>query len=140
MGPLAGVICSDYYLVRTGKLNVGELYNPFGLYSYNHGFNWRAFVSFMYVTHSHRLILDRKQSDRPSLVFTLSIPVSVLLPGLSYSIDPVHVKVNRGILHLYCELPCNDNSNTHSRENILFQPFLGCSVSSGTFLPKVATK
>jgi NCS1 family nucleobase:cation symporter-1 len=76
MGPLAGVMCSDYYLVRKGKLNVKEMYNPFGIYRYSGGWNWRAFVAFF-------------------------IPVSVLVPGLSYSIDPVHVKVNRGILHLY---------------------------------------
>jgi Permease for cytosine/purines, uracil, thiamine, allantoin len=47
MGPLAGVMVSDYYLVRKAKLNVGELYNPNGLYRYDHGWNWRAFVSFL---------------------------------------------------------------------------------------------
>jgi len=76
MGPLAGVMCSDYYLVRKGKLNVKELYNPYGLYSYDGGWNWRAFVAFF-------------------------VPVSVLLPGLAYSIAPLTVKVNSGILHLY---------------------------------------
>ena len=49
MGPLAGVMCSDYYLVRKGVLNVGQLYDPHGLYQYDHGWNWRAFVSFLYV-------------------------------------------------------------------------------------------
>jgi NCS1 family nucleobase:cation symporter-1 len=76
MGPLAGVMCSDYYLVRKGKFNIGELYNPNGLYRYNRGWNWRAFVAFF-------------------------IPVSVLIPGLAYSISPTTVKVNDGILHLY---------------------------------------
>jgi len=76
MGPLAGVMCSDYYLVRKGKLNVKELYNPNGLYSYNGGWNWRAFVAFF-------------------------IPVSVLIPGLAHSIAPLQVKVNNGVLHLY---------------------------------------
>lgn len=51
MGPLAGVMCSDYYLVRKGKLNVKELYNPYGLYKYDGGWNWRAYVSFLYVLH-----------------------------------------------------------------------------------------
>jgi nucleobase:cation symporter-1, NCS1 family len=49
MGPLAGVMCSDYYLVRKGILNVGQLYDPHGLYRYDNGWNWRAFVSFLYV-------------------------------------------------------------------------------------------
>jgi NCS1 family nucleobase:cation symporter-1 len=78
MGPLAGVMCSDYYLVRKGKLNVKDLYNPNGLYRYNRGWNWRAFVAFF-------------------------VPVSVLVPGLAYSIAPLKVKVNDGILHLYCK-------------------------------------
>jgi cytosine/uracil/thiamine/allantoin permease len=47
MGPLAGIMCSDYYLVRKGKLNVGELYNPHGLYRYNRGWNWRGYVAFL---------------------------------------------------------------------------------------------
>jgi hypothetical protein len=33
----------------------------------------------------------------------LSVPVSVLVPGLAYSIAPLQVKVNTGILHLYCK-------------------------------------
>jgi nucleobase:cation symporter-1, NCS1 family len=49
MGPLAGVMCSDYYLIRKRKLNVKEMYNPNGLYSYGYGWNWRAFVAFMCV-------------------------------------------------------------------------------------------
>ncbi|KIM73717.1 hypothetical protein PILCRDRAFT_828851 [Piloderma croceum F 1598] len=76
MGPLAGVMCSDYYLVRKCKLDVKELYNPYGLYRYNGGWNWRAYVAFF-------------------------IPVSALVPGLAYSIAPLQVKVNSGILHLY---------------------------------------
>jgi hypothetical protein len=36
----------------------------------------------------------------PSL---LSVPVSVLLPGLAHSIAPLKVKVNDGVLHLYCK-------------------------------------
>ena len=34
---------------------------------------------------------------------SLSVPVSVLLPGLAYSIAPLQVKVNAGVLHLYCK-------------------------------------
>lgn len=33
----------------------------------------------------------------------LSIPVSVLVPGLAYSIAPLKVKVNIGVLRLYCK-------------------------------------
>jgi len=76
MGPLAGVMCSDYYLVRKCKLDIRALYQPYGLYRYDGGWNWRAYVAFF-------------------------IPVSALLPGLAYSIAPESVHVNQGILHLY---------------------------------------
>jgi len=76
MGPLAGVMCSDYYLVRKRKLDIGALYQPYGLYRYDSGWNWRAYVAFL-------------------------IPVSVLLPGLAQSITPDSVHVNEGILNLY---------------------------------------
>jgi nucleobase:cation symporter-1, NCS1 family len=51
MGPLAGVMCSDYYLVRKGKLDIKELYNSHGLYEYDGGWNWGAYVTFLYVMH-----------------------------------------------------------------------------------------
>lgn len=46
MGPLAGIIVSDYYLVRKQRLDVRELYKDHGIYWYGCGVNWRAFVSF----------------------------------------------------------------------------------------------
>ena len=62
MGPLAGVMVSDYYLIKKKKLNVHELYHDHGIYHYGHGFNWRAFVAFF-------------------------IGVGPLLPGFAKSID-----------------------------------------------------
>jgi nucleobase:cation symporter-1, NCS1 family len=47
MGPLAGVMVSDYYLIKKQKLNIHELYKDHGIYWYNYGFNWRAFVAFI---------------------------------------------------------------------------------------------
>jgi nucleobase:cation symporter-1, NCS1 family len=47
MGPLAGTMVCDYYLIKKRKLDVDELYHDRGLYWYNAGFNWRAFVSFL---------------------------------------------------------------------------------------------
>ena len=58
MGPLAGVMCSDYYLVRKGKLDIKAMYDPYGLYRYIGGWNWRAYVAFLCVV-VHHLILDR---------------------------------------------------------------------------------
>jgi NCS1 family nucleobase:cation symporter-1 len=47
MGPLAGVMVSDYYLIKKQKLDVHELYRDRGIYWYDHGFNWRAFAAFV---------------------------------------------------------------------------------------------
>jgi nucleobase:cation symporter-1, NCS1 family len=47
MGPLAGVIVSDYYLIKKRKLNLHELYHDHGIYHYSHGWNWRAWLAFI---------------------------------------------------------------------------------------------
>lgn len=45
---LAGVMVSDYYLIKKRKLNVHELYRDRGIYYYSHGFNWRAYAAFLF--------------------------------------------------------------------------------------------
>ncbi|XP_014555162.1 hypothetical protein COCVIDRAFT_39083 [Bipolaris victoriae FI3] len=47
MGPLAGTMISDYYLVKKSKLDVDQLYTSHGIYWYDYGWNWRAWVSFL---------------------------------------------------------------------------------------------
>ena len=47
MGPLAGTMISDYYLVKKSKLDVDQLYTHHGIYWYNKGWNWRAYASFI---------------------------------------------------------------------------------------------
>lgn len=47
MGPLAGVMVSDYYLIKQQKLDIHELYHDRGIYWYDHGVNWRAFAAFV---------------------------------------------------------------------------------------------
>lgn len=46
MGPLAGVMVSDYYLIKKKKLNIHELYKDHGIYWYSGGWNWRAYAAF----------------------------------------------------------------------------------------------
>lgn len=47
MGPLAGTMVCDYYIIKKRKLNVDQLYTHHGIYWYDGGFNWRAFASFV---------------------------------------------------------------------------------------------
>jgi NCS1 family nucleobase:cation symporter-1 len=42
LGPVAGIMITDYFLVRRTHLDIGELYNPLGIYRYRSGVNYRA--------------------------------------------------------------------------------------------------
>jgi nucleobase:cation symporter-1, NCS1 family len=42
LGPIAGTMIADYYLLRRGKLNVDDLYRRGGEYEYKNGVNYRA--------------------------------------------------------------------------------------------------
>ncbi|KAK9350540.1 permease for cytosine/purines, uracil, thiamine, allantoin-domain-containing protein [Lipomyces doorenjongii] len=46
LGPLCGILVSDYYFVHKQKYDVYELYNFNGIYRYKYGVNWRAFAAF----------------------------------------------------------------------------------------------
>src|SRR5438105_12840119 len=42
LGPIAGIMICDYFLVRKRRLLVRDLYLRGGVYEYSRGFNWRA--------------------------------------------------------------------------------------------------
>jgi cytosine/uracil/thiamine/allantoin permease len=64
MGPLAGVMVTDYYIIKGRKLNIHAMYEdgPSGIYWYTGGFNLRAIAAFC-------------------------IAVGPLMPGFAKSID-----------------------------------------------------
>jgi NCS1 family nucleobase:cation symporter-1 len=45
LGPLAGIMICDYFLIRQKKLVVEDLYLRNGVYEYSHGFNWVAILA-----------------------------------------------------------------------------------------------
>jgi NCS1 family nucleobase:cation symporter-1 len=47
LGPIAGVLIVDYYVVRKTQLNVGELYREDGQYAYVNGWNIAAVAAFV---------------------------------------------------------------------------------------------
>jgi NCS1 family nucleobase:cation symporter-1 len=49
MGPLAGILVTDFYIIRKGKLDIFALYDgkPGAKYWYTGGMNFRAFFSFV---------------------------------------------------------------------------------------------
>ncbi|KAI1137341.1 permease for cytosine/purines, uracil, thiamine, allantoin-domain-containing protein [Hypoxylon sp. FL0543] len=77
LGPIAGIMVSDYWLVKKTHIDIPSLYNPDGRYRYVGGCNWRAAVAFI-------------------------VPVAPLLPGLGLSISgPGAVHINAGLTNLY---------------------------------------
>ena len=45
LGPVAGVMIADYFLVRHAQLDVDDLYRRDGIYEYRNGINPRAVVA-----------------------------------------------------------------------------------------------
>ncbi len=45
LGPIAGIMIADYFVLRKCKLNVDALYLHEGEYSYSNGVNWRAILA-----------------------------------------------------------------------------------------------
>ena len=45
LGPIAGVMIADYFVVRRATLNVDDLYRRNGIYEYANGVNLRAVVA-----------------------------------------------------------------------------------------------
>jgi NCS1 family nucleobase:cation symporter-1 len=48
LGPVGGIMIADYYFVRRQQLNVTELYEQKGQYSYNNGFNSKAIIALLF--------------------------------------------------------------------------------------------
>ncbi len=42
LGPIAGIMIADYFVLRRCKLDVDALYRADGIYAYSRGVNWRA--------------------------------------------------------------------------------------------------
>ncbi|MGO9009811.1 MAG: NCS1 family nucleobase:cation symporter-1 [Bryobacteraceae bacterium] len=45
LGPIAGVMIADYFLVRHARLKVDDLYRRGGIYEYESGVNWQAVMA-----------------------------------------------------------------------------------------------
>jgi nucleobase:cation symporter-1, NCS1 family len=45
LGPVAGIMISDYFLIRRRELVVDDLYLRDGAYEYARGYNWRALIA-----------------------------------------------------------------------------------------------
>ena len=46
LGPIAGILIADYWLIRRARLDVDDLYREGGRYAYAGGWNGRALIAF----------------------------------------------------------------------------------------------
>jgi NCS1 family nucleobase:cation symporter-1 len=46
LGPIAGILIADYWLVRGGRLDAEALYDGEGIYAYRNGWNGKALIAF----------------------------------------------------------------------------------------------
>lgn len=47
LGPVGGILIADYYLIRKQQLNIIELYQTKGLYTFSNGFNKAAIIALL---------------------------------------------------------------------------------------------
>ena len=47
LGPIAGIMIADYFVIRRGRLLLEDLYRRGGAYEYRRGFNWVAIAAFV---------------------------------------------------------------------------------------------
>ena len=76
LAPIAGIIASDYWLVKRQNIDVPALYDPRGRYRYVGGVNWRAAVAFLFA-------------------------VCPNLPGLAYAINATGTHISAGAKNLF---------------------------------------
>ncbi|KAK8093613.1 permease for cytosine/purines- uracil- thiamine- allantoin-domain-containing protein [Apiospora hydei] len=73
MGPIAGILFADYWLVKRKRYDVPALYDPRGIYG---TWNWRAAA-------------------------TTFVVIAPLLPGIANKVTPQNVRVGTGIANLF---------------------------------------
>jgi NCS1 family nucleobase:cation symporter-1 len=47
MGAIAGILICDYWVLRSQKLSLSDLFDSNGIYSYTNGINWRAVIALL---------------------------------------------------------------------------------------------
>ncbi|KAI1854981.1 hypothetical protein JX265_012336 [Neoarthrinium moseri] len=76
MAPIAGILTTDYWLVKHRRYDVPALYDPHGIYRFGWGANWRALL-------------------------TTLVVICPLLPALGHKVTPQNVTISEGLQHLF---------------------------------------
>jgi NCS1 family nucleobase:cation symporter-1 len=89
LAPIAGILASDYWLVKKQNIDVPALYNPDGRYRYWNGINWRALVSLLIAT----------SPNLPGLGYSIGSTAHTAADGTTYYTDSVNI--TQGAKNLY---------------------------------------
>jgi nucleobase:cation symporter-1, NCS1 family len=71
LGPIASIMVMDFYVIHKRKYDTLALFQPYGIYRYSSGINWRAIIAFI-------------------------VGVTPTLPGLINSVNP-NINVGAGV-------------------------------------------
>ena len=96
LGPFAGIMISDYYIVHKCRVDVPAMYDPNGRYRYTYGVV-SLFSPYPSQHLTHTAIIPFVQNWRAALALVIAVPP--LLPGLFNSINTkIHIG---GASHLF---------------------------------------
>jgi len=94
LGPIAGIILVDYFMVRRTHLNLSALYQRTGLYSYSRGYNPKAIAALILgiLPNIPGFLVQIKVCDLPSVLEFL-VPlyhyawfIGLFISGISYTV------------------------------------------------------
>ncbi|MBS0271972.1 MAG: NCS1 family nucleobase:cation symporter-1 [Proteobacteria bacterium] len=94
LGPIAGIILVDYYLIRRTTLNLNALYQRDGVYSYSHGYNLKAIAALVLgILPNIPGFLVQIKVCNPHTVFEFLVPlyhyawfIGLFIAGVSYGL------------------------------------------------------
>lgn len=86
LAPIAGIMASDYWIVKRQNYDVPALYDPNGIYHFWHGINWRALIA----------LVTAVSPNLPGLGYSIGQPADPTAPGAH---NPVNI--SQGAKNLY---------------------------------------
>ena len=91
LAPMGAIMALDYFVVKRGRIDVKQMYDPNGIYRYSKGVNWRPFVA----------VLISLAPTLPGLIKVLSPKVDIGNFSYTYALSNI-VGVAGRSLHCGC--------------------------------------
>lgn len=100
LGPIAGIILVDYFVIRRTRLNLNALYQREGIYSYSRGYNPKAIAALIFgILPNVPGFLAQIKVGNPHSIFEFLVPfyhyawfIGLFISGVSYGLMMVSEK------------------------------------------------